>query len=86
MSDETDSPEPDALALGRYPPAFSSWPHADQITHVEMTMTRRGLIASILNNAGLSGDQTTIADDRKLTKKELAAVYLTLEGVSNAGN
>ena len=67
---------------GRFPPDFASWPLDAQITYIEMSMTRKGLIASALSHAGLNPDEYDLRDDSKLSKKELAAIYLTLEGLN----
>jgi hypothetical protein len=64
----------------RWPPNIEEWPLDQQITQVTMRMTRKGLIASLLPHAGLSPDDYELRDDTKLTKKELSAIYLTLEG------
>ena len=67
----------------RYPPEFRDWPLGQQIAHVEMQYTRKGLISSCLSHAGLSPEEYNLRDDTKLTKKELAAIYLTLEGMND---
>jgi len=77
MSDETDSPEPDTT---RWPPTFADWPLEAQIDHLRITTTRRGLMAEILSHSGLAREQYQLDDDTKLTKKELAAVLLRMEG------
>ncbi|WP_436934972.1 hypothetical protein [Halovenus marina] len=68
----------------RWPPEFETWPHADQLKHCEMRMTRKGLIAAMLSRSGLDPEQYQLRDDSKLRKKELAAIYLKMEGVANA--
>lgn len=65
----------------RYPPNFETWPRGQQIEHVAIRHTRRGLIAACLSHAG---EEPRSYPDRKLRKKELAAVLLTLEGYPNA--
>ena len=72
--------EPDT---DRWPPNFATWPLADQIKYCTMTHTRKGLIAECLSHAGLAPEEYALRDDTKLTKKELAAIYLTLEGKNN---
>lgn len=64
----------------RYPPNFSSWPPDDQIVHVDMTMTRAGLIAGCLGHAGMRPVVEEIDRNHTLTKEELAGIYLALEG------
>lgn len=48
-----------------------------------MRMTQEGLIRELLSQSGLGSDQYDLRDDTKLTKKELAAIYLGLAGLSN---
>jgi len=79
MNDEyRDEPMTD-----RWPPKMREWPLDVQIRHVTMRMKRKGLIAACLSHAELSVDDYDLRDDTKLTKKELAAIYLTLERISN---
>ena len=67
----------------RWPPKMREWRLDVQIRQITMRMTRKGLIASCLSHAGLSSEEYDLRDDTKLTKKELAAIYLTLEGFNN---
>jgi len=77
-SDYRDEPPTD-----RWPPNFEEWPRQDQISEITLRMKRRGLVADILSHAGVDRKQYSLEDDEKLTKKELAAIYLTLEGISS---
>jgi len=70
----------------RWPPDFATWPLDAQIKQVAMRMTRKGLIDELLTRAQLPHDQYELRDDSKLTKKELAAIYLTLEGINNGSD
>jgi len=81
--DMVDDEYRDEEPADRYPPGFEDWPHADQISHVTMKMTRKGLIVELLSRAGLDISNSEIRDDSKLTKNELAAIYLALEGTSH---
>ena len=65
----------------RYPVDFETWPRGQQIVEVTPRMTRRGLILSCLTHSGLQPVAEDIDDDTRLTKKELAAIHLTLEGI-----
>jgi hypothetical protein len=67
----------------RWPPGFSGWPHDEQINLVERRMTRKGIIEDLLNLSGLDTRNYELRDDSKLRKKELAAIYLKMEGISN---
>lgn len=73
----------DGPPSSRWPVEFDKWPHEDQLREVEMRMTRKGLIRELLSQSGLGSDQYDLRDDTKLTKKELAAIYLGLAGLSN---
>jgi len=81
--DMVDDEYRDEPPTGRYPPGFANWPHDAQIEHVRMKMTRKGLIAELLSRAGLDIADIEIRDDSKLTKNELAAIYLVVEGQSH---
>jgi len=49
-------------------------------------MTRQGLIRELLTYAGLDLREYELRDDSKLRKKELAAIYLIVEGSANVEN
>jgi hypothetical protein len=76
----------DEAPTDRWPPSFEEWPRDQQISEITLRMKRRGLVADILSHAGVDRDQYSLADDEKLTKEELAAIYLTLEGISSDSN
>lgn len=65
----------------RWPHEFQSWPRDQQMVTVKRRMTRVGLISEILELSGLPTDQISVSDDKKLTKKELAAVYLAIQEI-----
>jgi hypothetical protein len=69
----------------RWPPDFGSWPRVQQINVVSRRMTREGLIKEMLNMADLPTDGQEFDKDRKLTKKELSAIYLAIQGVEHDG-
>ena len=77
MSDPYPNPS------SRWPYEFDEWPHHEQIGCVESRMTRLGLIKECLSFAGLDPDEYDLQDNKKLRKKELAAIYLVLEGSAN---
>ena len=84
MSMQDDDRYIDEPPTDRWPPKMREWPLEVQIRQVTMRMTRKGLIASCLSHAGLSSEEYDLRDDTKLAKKELAAIYLTLEGFNNS--
>jgi len=69
----------------RFPADIEEWSLEEQISHVAMRQTREGLLAALLSHAGLNPREFDLRADRKLYKRELAAIYLTLEGVSSQG-
>jgi len=79
MSVDDDAPD----RLQRYPPEFETWPRDDQVLHLAGKFRREGLIKDILRMTGLDIQERDIGTDSKLTKKELAAIYLTLEGINH---
>lgn len=80
VGDEFRSSRPSA----RWPPGFREWPLEDKISHVTMSMTRKGLIVELLSRSGLDPSEYDLRDDSKLSKKELAAIHLALEGQHHA--
>lgn len=73
----------DRAPTDRWPPNFEEWPRDQQISEVTLRMKRRGLVANVLSHAGLDREEYDLEHDEKLTKKELAAIYLTLEGINS---
>lgn len=66
----------------RWPFEFESWPREQQINVVERRMTRQGIIRESLSMAGLDPEDYNLRDDTKLRKKELAAIYLAIQGIN----
>jgi len=67
----------------RWPPGFDEWPREEQMMVVAERYSRSGLLRACLSHAGLDPTERAVSYDRKLTKKELASIYLTLEGISH---
>lgn len=65
-------------AGSRYPMDFESWPSEDQISHMELTSTRAGLILEALALAGHVPDRE-IGSKTRLRKSELAHIVMALE-------
>ncbi len=65
---------------GRYPVEFSEWPHARRIDFVAYSYTRGGLVATVLSQSGVDISERDIKRDEYLTKNDLAAIQLALEG------
>jgi len=66
---------------GRWPPGFEQYPRDQQMMVVSERYSRSGLLRVCLSYSGLDPSERAVDYDRKLTKKELAAIYLTLEGI-----
>lgn len=78
------------LALGgaereRYPERFHRLDPAAQAAFVADRFYRDGLLAEVLSLAGRDTDDRELHSDSKLTKNDLAAIYLTVEGISHDG-
>jgi hypothetical protein len=67
----------------RWPANFESWPRVQQVNVVSRRMTRAGLIREMLNMADLPADE--VDKDTKLTKEQLAAIYLAIQRVDHDG-
>jgi hypothetical protein len=65
------------------PPDFQEWPRSDQARLIAGRYRRAGLIAELLTRAGIE-DAPEPDYDRKLTKKELAAIYCQMVGHEHA--
>lgn len=79
MSVDDDRPD----YLDRYPANFEEWPRGAQASHLALKYRREGLIEELLLRAGIDTRERDISTDSKLTKEELAAIYLTLEGIGH---
>lgn len=69
-----------SVGQGHLPPTFGEWPTDQRIDFIATVHTRAGLVASVLAHAGQEPDRERLDSDYRLTKPELAAVYLQLEG------
>lgn len=67
----------------RWPANFDSWPRDEQVNVVCRRMKRAGLIREMLNMAEVEMRDEEIHEDSRLTKKELAAIYLAIQGVGH---
>jgi len=65
---------------GHLPRDFDSWPREQHIDFVAFSHTRKGLVAAVLSQAGADVKDRDIARNELLTKNELAAIYLHMEG------
>jgi len=63
-----------------WPSGFADWPLEDQLEEVIDRFSRPGLVYACLSHADLDPDEYQVRDDTKLRKKELAAIYISLEG------
>ena len=69
----------------RYPDEILDHNFEHQADYIAEQMTRPGLISTVVSVAGLGSELDHNETDRRLRKKELAAVYLYMEGVANVG-
>lgn len=69
----------------RWPPDFATWPRDEQVNVVCARMKRAGLIREMLNMADVPTEGRDIHEDSRMTKKELAAIYLAIQGVNHDG-
>lgn len=72
-----------AISAGPFPPEFGRWDRDQQIHYLSQAMSRRAMLAQLLNFAGFEVEAQSLRDDRKLRKNELAGIYLLLEGKLN---
>ena len=66
--------------LDRYPVGFDEKPRWQQVDFVAFSHTRRGLINMVLSQSDVDVSDRQIERDYYLTKEDLAAIHLTLEG------
>lgn len=71
-----------SVGRGHLPATFDSWDREQQVDFLATVHTRAGLIASVLSHAGRDVRERDLDRDVRLTKPELAAIYITLEGFS----
>ena len=65
--------------LNEYPLGFEDWHRTQQADYVRRQMTRVGLVERVLVLVGIDPDRQLTTGDARLTKTELAAIYLTLK-------
>lgn len=63
------------------PPGFVDWPRHQQADYVARQMTRVGLIERILARMDYEPERD-VASTKRLTKEELAIIYIALGGVT----
>ena len=71
-----------SVGRGHLPASFDSWDRDQQIHFIAFSHTRAGLIASVFAHADIDVRERSLDRDYRLTKSELAAIYITLEGYS----
>lgn len=69
-----------ATDADRYPVNFEQWPRGDQLLHITDRYRRGRLIEILLLAAGRDLDDYALDDDRKLSKRDVASLYIVLGG------
>jgi len=65
------------------PPGFEDWHREEQVDYVANQLTRTGLIERTLARVDYVPDRDISTGNQRLTKEELAAIYLNLGGVDS---
>ena len=68
------------MSESHLPVGFGEWPREQRIDFVAYSHTRRGLVATMLSQAGVEIADREITRDEVLTKNDLAAIYCAMEG------
>lgn len=70
----------DLRRMNHFPPHFEEWPREHQADYLRREFRRSALVARILAVVGLDPDRE-LTTNARLTKTELAAVYLELKHI-----